>query len=387
MENCLDYRTLKHALASLPKTLDETYSRILHAIPAEYKQCAIFILQLITFSERPLRIEEVVDAIAVDTAGPPYFCPRDRMPDPQEITRYCSSLVATISIANHSNSKANDRVELQLAHFSVKEYLTSNRLDSGIAQVFQEPTARAAIANVSLAYLLHFNKEIPPKEIIQRYPFAQYSARYWMTNVAGAKDTDERVLKFIKQLFCYHSCSYKICYNLYQPDQPWKDHPWKDRHHGSDGVASELYYAAFEGLLHEVDYLLNQGIDVNIESGFHGSALQAASIGGHEQIVRLLVDKGADVNMEGGEYGSALQAASYGGHEQIVRLLVDKGADVNMECGGYYGSALQAASIGGHEQIVKLLVSKGAVKAEEYENEEGDEVEGYEDEDSDDDED
>ena len=40
----------------------------------------------------------------------------------------------------------------------------------------------------------------------------------------------------------------------------------------------------------------------------------------------MLLDKGADVNAQGGEYGNALQAASAGGHEAVVRLLVDKGA-------------------------------------------------------------
>jgi ankyrin repeat protein len=43
-------------------------------------------------------------------------------------------------------------------------------------------------------------------------------------------------------------------------------------------------------------------------------------------VVSLLVDKGADVNAQGGAYGNALQTASYGGHEAVVRLLRDKGA-------------------------------------------------------------
>jgi hypothetical protein len=40
---------------------------------------------------------------------------------------------------------------------------------------------------------------------------------------------------------------------------------------------------------------------------------QAASLEGHEVVVRLLVDKGADVNAQGGEYGHALQAAALAG--------------------------------------------------------------------------
>jgi len=69
--------------------------------------------------------------------------------------------------------------------------------------------------------------------------------------------------------------------------------------------------------------------------------------------VELLVSKGADVNAQGGHFGTALQAASSGGHEKIVELLVSKGADVNAQ-GGYFGTALQAASFQGHEKIVEL---------------------------------
>jgi ankyrin repeat protein len=56
-------------------------------------------------------------------------------------------------------------------------------------------------------------------------------------------------------------------------------------------------------------------------------------------MVKLLLDNSADVHAKGGYYGNALQAASKGGHEQIVQLLLDKGANVNTQ-GGEYGNAL-----------------------------------------------
>jgi ankyrin repeat protein len=43
-------------------------------------------------------------------------------------------------------------------------------------------------------------------------------------------------------------------------------------------------------------------------------------------VVKLLLDKGANVNAQSGHYGNALQAASIYGHDAVVRLLVDKGA-------------------------------------------------------------
>jgi hypothetical protein len=77
----LDYPLLKKALASLLSTLDETYRRILDTIPDEHKSYAVRILQFLTFSERPLSVEEMVDAIAVNIDGDPYFDLHNRMPD------------------------------------------------------------------------------------------------------------------------------------------------------------------------------------------------------------------------------------------------------------------------------------------------------------------
>jgi hypothetical protein len=172
LENCLEYRTLQNALASLPKTLDETYSRILHGIPSEYKQNATRILQFLTYSERPLSIKEAVDAIAVNTEGDQYFNPRHRMPDLWEITCFCSSLVILVSTTHDSYKENKEDMKLQLAHFSVKEYLTSEQLDKDVAYNFQEVAAKASIATVCLAYLLHLDQDIPINKIRETFPLA-----------------------------------------------------------------------------------------------------------------------------------------------------------------------------------------------------------------------
>ena len=292
LENCLDYRTLQNALASLPKTLDETYARILRGIPEEHKQNATRILQFLTYSERPLRIEEAVDVIVVDVEGDQHFNPKYRMPNPREISCYCSSLVVVVSAEEHSYDKDDKPVELQLAHFSVKEYLTSDRLDNDVAQNFQEVVAKTSIAIVCLAYLLHLDLALPIKKIRERFPLAQYCARYWTIYAAVAESKDETLQGFIKEFFCYHRSSYRNCYSLYSPDRPWDDEPVK---RGKE-PASALYYASFGGLANAIRYLLSQGADVNTQGGHYGNALQAASLGGHDQIIELLLNKGADVS-------------------------------------------------------------------------------------------
>ena len=145
MEKCSSYRGLKIALKSLPKTLDETYARILANIPDEHREETIQLLQFLTYSERPLTIGEAVDAIAVDLQNDPQFDTKDRLPRPIEITRFGLSLVSLV--------KRGSNTELELAHFSVKEYLTTKVLPEAFQHEMSEATARGHIIRSCLAYL------------------------------------------------------------------------------------------------------------------------------------------------------------------------------------------------------------------------------------------
>ncbi|KAH7086508.1 ankyrin repeat-containing domain protein [Paraphoma chrysanthemicola] len=355
LENCLDYRALTNALACVPRTLDETYSRILEAIPVEHKRAATLMLQLLAFSERPLRLEEAIDAIAVEPDGDPYFSPIYRMPDPLEIIRYCSSLVTIYALVRSSTFEDDDVVVLRLAHYSVKEYLISDRTDVNLAAHFREATARPAIAKVCLAYLLHFEEKFTRTYIKQQFPFAVYSATYWMAHALVSEEVDMKLLQLIEQLFLFRETSYKICYSLYSPDD--KACQVND---DLEGTPPPLYHAALGGLFFVVDLLLNRGTSVNAQGGYYRNALQAASVNGDEAIVRLLLKEGADINAQGGAFNTALIAASNGGNEQLVVLLLDAGANVNAPRSYEHDNAIFEAIGKGHERIVQLLLERGA---------------------------
>jgi ankyrin repeat protein len=318
--------------------LDETYNRILARIPLEYKQNAIRILQFLVFSERPLRIEEAVDAIAVCTERDPWFDPRDRMPEPKEISRYCSALVVVVPRKVNQYNQDKIVMELELAHFSVKEYLKSNRLEKGFTHCFQEIAAKASIATVCLAYLLLLDWDLLLQDIEEAFPLAHYCARYWMSHAAVAEGNDKMLQGLIMKFFLSYPNAYETCYWLHRPDMWWRD----TLHYGDGKPAAALYYASFGGLTNAVMCLIDRGANVNAEGGYYGNPLYAASVQGHEKIVELLLSKGADINGQIENYGStstALQAASLKGHEKVVELLLSKGADVNAQ-GGSEGSAL-----------------------------------------------
>jgi hypothetical protein len=315
----------------------------------EHREDAIRILQFLTFSERPLTIKEVVDAIVVDPSRSPQFDPELRLPIPREILKICSSLVSfTTRLANH-NEREETLMELQLAHSSVKDYLMSGRVEESFKDGTTEISARRSITKVCLAYLSHLDEKRPIKEIKAAFPLAEYSARYWMGHARPAeidKDVQESILNF----FLQQRQAYTVWFYLFSAGNPREKH-----------IATPLYYASLAGLEHTVKSLLEKGADVNAQGGYYNTALLAASAEGHDQIVEWLLQEGADVNAQEEGYSTALQAASAGGHDQIVERLLREGADVNAQ-GGDYGTALQAASAEGHDQIVERLLKEGAVK-------------------------
>ncbi|KAL5325365.1 hypothetical protein ACEPPN_006490 [Leptodophora sp. 'Broadleaf-Isolate-01'] len=354
LRKCLKVDALRKALKSLPKTLDETYDRILRSIDEDYSQDAFRILQWLVYSARPLRIEEMVEVIAIDTEQS-QFNPENRLPDPRDLLTICSSLVTTISVTAEGNDGAsNETTELRLAHFSVKEYLISDRIRNGSTfQYDMQSGGEEEIAQSCLKYLLHFQRGVLSSGNLNTFPLARYAAEYWCYHFRAMKYSNQAT-KLSMQLF--QGDVFKNWIRLFDPDKPWQG---SDIERDIANNASPLYYASREGLFEPVSLLLGTGADVNAQSGEYGNALQAASIRGHEAIAALLVEKGANVNAQGGAHGNALQAASIRGHEAIAALLVEKGANVNAQ-GGAHGNALQAASIRGHEAIAALLVEKGA---------------------------
>ncbi|KAJ7453124.1 hypothetical protein FB451DRAFT_1185377 [Mycena latifolia] len=101
-------------------------------------------------------------------------------------------------------------------------------------------------------------------------------------------------------------------------------------------------------------------VEVNeMERQFH-TALYAALLKGHTEIIRLLVEHGADTNANCGEYPTPLQAAIAMENEEIARLLIECGASVNAMPVGTCGRPLYTASSRGNYELVRLLLQNGA---------------------------
>ena len=93
LKGCINLLEIRRALASLPKTLDDTYARILQMIPENHRKVAHAVLQLLAVSFRPLTVEEVAEAIAVDYENEKFDPVLQRPRNPYYILKVCSSLI------------------------------------------------------------------------------------------------------------------------------------------------------------------------------------------------------------------------------------------------------------------------------------------------------
>ncbi|KAK0267413.1 hypothetical protein LTR35_016362, partial [Friedmanniomyces endolithicus] len=242
---------------------------------------------------------------------------------------------------------------MRLAHFSVKEYLVSDRLQERYQIHLHQISSAVCIASVSLTYLLNIGGSIDRAKLKTKFPLAHYSARYWTGFAALAETSDESVPELAIRLFSdRRACAGWL--SLYDPEVSWREELRDSRE-----LPQPLYYTALCGLERSTSALIDKSVDVKAQGGRYGNALQAACTEGRKKIAEMLLRNGADVNAQGGEYGNALQAACARRHEKVVEVLLINGADVDAQ-GGVYGNALQAACARGYEKIAEMLLSNGA---------------------------
>lgn len=329
-------------LNDLPDTLNGTYERILKSIPNMHEQSTKRLLQFLVFSERPLDLDEALDVVAVEIEED-HFDEGNRLPRPKEISQYCSSLVI-IAPGKHGKDS------IQLAHFTVKEYLISSNLMVNIIEGLKPVAARTSIAKVCLKYLLQLGHSRVTENIKEKFFFARFAAKYWMRHAAIAEKHDEEVCALATEFF---SCrrAYEACLQLYNPDIVW----YKTRH---PEPPPALYYASFGGLSRIAQMLIERGEDINAQCGpYNWTALYSASSRGDKEMVQMLIDKGADVNVQVKKGMTALYIASSRGYESIVQKLLTKGADVDIRT-DWGITALDKASSRGFENIVQMLRQK-----------------------------
>jgi ankyrin repeat protein len=355
LRNCTTPQDLKKALKALPPTLDETYERILLSIDKNDRGKAHTALQWLTFSARPLQLQEVAEAVVVEPECDS-FSPEDRMFEPYDIISICRSLV----------SISEDTSELRLAHYSVQEYLVSERIRKGPASFFSviRVSADTLIAEVCLTYILLFDKpDSLSKTSLSEWPLLDYACKHWFHHAGRLTGESDRrnASRLTEKLFTPHkNLAFYQWLRVFEPDRPWISF---DPHKEFSSLATPLYYSSYCCLLDATRNLLYRGANVDARGGHYSTPLNAAASRiahpGSEAVIHLLIQSKADINMVDDRGWGPLHQTCWFGHAQLANLLLQSGADIDSQDWGG-GSPMHLASFGGHLSVIQILLEHNA---------------------------
>ncbi|MCJ1265385.1 hypothetical protein MMC22_005262 [Lobaria immixta] len=342
IRKCKKPADLNKTLNTLPKDVHEQYARELAGIPESSSQDALKILQWLTFPQRKLRLEEIIDMIAVDLyQEPPVFDEENRLWDPEGIHEICGSLVRVDLIPDGRNS-LGEPAEVQtltIAHTTVLDFLKTQpiRIGSEHEVRFKRSTINLRMAETCLVYLRYFidNDIELTEDNIMQYPLARFCAEFWDDHYREvvANDKEEvnmtRINEMIMALF--HSPEAMLRWiRLCDPDDEANCVDFGIR---PSDIHSPIYYAALLGLPDIVLRLIDEG--AKIDDTFdecYGTPLVAASFLGRKDVVSLLLEKGADPNLSGFWFwGCPLASAVEQNRADIVKMLLNQ-EDIDINC-------------------------------------------------------
>ena len=367
---------VEHALKNLPADLDETYQRALLSIPISKKAKAIRALHWLSFSIRPLTVGELAEAVLIDVARPVQQCfnPEDRYFNISDVETLLPGLLTITDETHWSVSHGNDR-EIRFSHFSIKEYLISERICEGKASAFAvlEVNAHILIAKACLNYHLYISEvesSPRPQEIYSLWDtYAGDFGPQHLEVVAREQWTPE-LIESLRRFYAPESDSLRLLLEYFSPDYDGT----QGRYFtwifvGMDPVfPSPLYYASSLGYRQQVEWILGEKLaDVNQIAGQCGTAINAAARHGHDAIVALLLKNGANpyLGIEKNDgYRLAMQAAIHHNHERCVEALLES-PDPIQQCQkvGYWplvAASDGSLSDGSNVRILSLLLQRGA---------------------------
>ena len=349
-------KKIKLALESMPHELDELYRQTVDRIrrqPGDDGELGMRVLSWVTHAKRPLRVEEIQHALAVETdedEDPPSQLDFDNILSPQTLTDLCAGLVVI---------EPSSRI-IRLVHYTTQEFFDRER------QTFFADTEHE-ISRVCLTYLFYDVASVLPTDdylskTLCAFPFFGYAALHWFSHLRSIRDYDMR---------------------------------WKSRLEEGDGdvrnpltnLCDDEHKATFEKAevyIDDTDKLLFSTMllrklllrpsaygrisEADLLDWRHAIPLEAASECGLLDLVQLILTQSRCAWDPKSTMGAALNRAtiqaSSAGHTPIVRLLLTKRLFPKYDHESL-APALHAACKNGHAAAAELLVLRTTLGAED----------------------
>ena len=381
-----DPRNMKAALeGSLPSDLFEVYETVMETIRQnsdDTQELARKILSWIFYAKRPLKINELREAIAVREGD--ISLEDDDLMQADEIIEVCGSLI------DYDAASGN----VTFSHEMVQDFLKS-RYSDGLLH-------RVELCKTCLTYMSFdvfkqgpCTDEASYKARLDKHSFGKYVAQYWGRHVKEVEEENpelyDTVIKVIGPSTVVDAMTQLV---IAQKGSDWdipKKHKGKkemhifaeqdlvhfakiylnhqevtsavpasrsDRHEDedelevlfqmfekymkvsictNDGKTQPLHLAAQQGHVKMIEILLEAGAVVDHKNDLDETALHLACEEGHCDVVKLLLRAQASLEMEE-IYGlRPLHCAAGKGSIEIINALLEAGAGVEIDSKSHYG--------------------------------------------------
>ena len=287
--------------------LDSVYSQTLQQIKeqkGDLPRLGMEVLMWASHAKRPLRINELCHALAVDVEATDL--------DPEKI-RFQDTILGSclgLTMVDQKTSK------VRLIHDTLQEYLSRPGILSGVHTILGE---------TCLAYLNYDQvKRLPANKVqrgLEHMPFLEYSSSYW---AAHAKiELSDRAKTLAVELLSNQYQNHISFNKMWQFYYPNPRYPFTGLH-----CASEL---GIDGLVAAL--IEKKSSDINQQDSRGYTPLMCAVCSKNHGAVKLLLTcDGIDPDKpEKGCGQTPLWSATVFGDVEMVRLLAQAGADPNKE--------------------------------------------------------
>ena len=358
---------------------DATIKRI-KAQQGNRERLGMAALMWISHSERPLSVDEICHALAVEI-GSTDINPNN-VPSIRTVLVCCQGLVAV--------DKGSSTI--RLIHFTLKEYISRH------GDLFDKP--HSIMAETCLTYLnFPAIKDLPasPSPAPGDMPILKYASLYWGTHMQMEPSDCARSLAgdLLNQYDTHISAKLlrDSIPNLSTADLTWESYIELDINPRKP--FSALHCVAYFGIAEvAIDVIRMKRWDINERDSEGLTPLMWAAKCGREEVVKLLLkQKHTQLDMRGRLDGrTALSWAAESGHEGVVRLFLSRlfinpgsigrrrvtprvmslifgRIYVNPDKPDNHGrTPLSWAAKGGHEGVVKLLLEREDVNPDRPNN-------------------